>query len=108
ALDFRTAVRLALPSRDDMPLGLALSGVPLDPLNQGKQVVNIDAVDDIRRNGHCVTVHDKSPLFAQALKRRGIRNWFLSTSDPSGLEHRKSSARISSNRCTSLCCTEWM
>jgi hypothetical protein len=26
------------------------------------------------------------------------RNWFLSTSDPSGFEHKKSSARISSNR----------
>src|SRR5205085_10939082 len=34
------------------------------------------------------------------------RNWPLSTSDPSGFEHRKSSARISSNRCTSPCCTE--
>jgi hypothetical protein len=32
----------------------------------------------------------------------------LSTSDPSGFEHRKSSARISPNRCTSPSCTKWI
>src|SRR5215472_6803965 len=73
ALDLRTAVRLALPGRDDMPLGLALSGIPLDPLNQGKQVVDIDAVDDIRRNGHCVTIHDKSPHSCSVIETESDR-----------------------------------
>src|SRR5215467_2070394 len=73
ALDFRTAARLALPRRDDMPLGLALRGIPLDPLNQGKQVVDIDAVDGIRRNGHCVTIHDESPFICSIIETASDR-----------------------------------
>jgi hypothetical protein len=37
---------LALPSRDDVPVRLAFFRFALDVVDQRKQVVNIDAVDD--------------------------------------------------------------
>src|SRR3984893_3688317 len=62
ALDPRPAPRLALPSRCDPPIGLAFCGVLLDAFDQGKQVVEIDAVDDGRFNGLRLGNHDRPPL----------------------------------------------
>jgi hypothetical protein len=44
-LDMCTAPRLAFPGRCYAPVCLALRGVLPDALDQGKQVVDIDAVD---------------------------------------------------------------
>ena len=51
ALDLRAAARSALPRRGDAPVGLASRGIPLDAFDQGEQVVDIDAVDDVRFGG---------------------------------------------------------
>jgi hypothetical protein len=44
--DFRAAPRLALPCRGDVPFRLAFCRFSFDPLDQRKQVIDIDAVDD--------------------------------------------------------------
>jgi len=58
ALDFSAAARLALPGRGDTPMGLAFRGIRPDALDQGEQVVEVDAVDDFWSNGVCVAIHD--------------------------------------------------
>src|SRR6516225_21996 len=57
-LDLRTAPRLALPGRGDSPVCLAFCGVPPDAVDQGKQVVDIDAVDNVRFDGLSLGNHD--------------------------------------------------
>src|SRR5215469_875853 len=64
ALDLRTAPRLALPGCGDVPVRFALCGVSPDALDQGKQVVDIDAVDDGGFGGLRLGNHDKRPLLA--------------------------------------------
>src|SRR6516162_3594924 len=68
ALDFRAAARLALPRRGDTPLGLAFSRIVPDTLDQGEQVVDIDAVDDLWCGGYRVAIHDYSPLFCSVIE----------------------------------------
>ena len=62
-VDLRAAARLALPGRGDAPVGHAFGGVALDAVDQREQVVDIDAVDDVRRGGlHLrLRIHDGSP-----------------------------------------------
>src|SRR6266699_3086190 len=62
ALDLRSAPRLALPGRGDPPVCLAFCGVPPDTLDQRKQVVEIDAVDNGRFGGLRLGNHDWPPL----------------------------------------------
>jgi hypothetical protein len=45
-----------------VPVCLAFWGVPLDAIDQGKQIVDIDAVDDFRFGGLRLGKHDESPL----------------------------------------------
>ena len=63
ALDFGAAARLRLPGRGDTPMSLTFRGIRPDALDQGEQVVEVDAVDDFWCNGVCVAIHDWS-LFA--------------------------------------------
>src|SRR5258708_28163486 len=46
ALDLRAAPSLAPPNCVDAPAGFGFFRVPPDPLDQAKQVIDIDAVDD--------------------------------------------------------------
>src|SRR5262245_39743489 len=62
ALDLRPAARLTLPGRRDAPVRLACCGVPPDALDQGEQIVDIDAVDDGRFGGLRLGDHDRPPL----------------------------------------------
>src|SRR5260221_8438050 len=62
ALDLRTTPRLTLPGRGDPPVGLGFCGVLLDAVDQRKQVVDIDAVDDRRFDGLRLGNHDRPPL----------------------------------------------
>ena len=62
ALDLRPASRLALPGRGDAPLCLAFCGVSPDALDQGKQIADIDPIDERRFSGLRVGNHDKSSL----------------------------------------------
>jgi hypothetical protein len=61
ALDLRTAPRLALPDGSDAPVCHALCGVPLDALDQAKQVVDIDAIDDVRGRSLRLSTHVRLP-----------------------------------------------
>jgi hypothetical protein len=45
--DFRAAPRLALPCRGDVPFRLAFCRFSFDPLDQRKQVIDIDAVTTV-------------------------------------------------------------
>src|SRR5271154_7301491 len=68
ALDLRTASRLALPRRGDAPVCLAFGGVAPDAIDQGKQVVDIDTVDDVRLGGLRLGNHDRPPFVCWWLK----------------------------------------
>ena len=61
-LDLRSAPRLALPGRGNAPVGLGMRGAPLGPVDQGKQIVEIDAVDDPRFDSLGLGSHDGFPL----------------------------------------------
>src|SRR5262245_37236833 len=62
ALDLRTALRLALPGRGDAPVRLAFCGIPPDALDQGKQIVDVDAIDDVEFGDLSFSSHDRPPL----------------------------------------------
>src|SRR3984893_7952533 len=62
AFDLRTAPGLSLPGRGDPPVCLAFCGVPPDAIDQRKQIVEIDAVDDVRFGGLRLGNHDRPPL----------------------------------------------
>ena len=49
SFDLRSAVRLPLPGRRNAPVCHAGCGLSLDALDQGEEVGDIDAVDDIAR-----------------------------------------------------------
>ena len=84
---------------------IGIAAIPLLPICRRVAGARVDD-RDISENAHLDLLRRE----AADLTGRAVctRNCFLSTSDPSGFEHKKSSARISSNRCTSPCCTDWM
>ena len=49
---------LAAPTRADVPVCLGLCRVRLDAIDQGEQVVDIDAVDHVRSGGFRLGDHD--------------------------------------------------
>src|SRR5262249_16062417 len=58
----RAAARLTLPGRGDAPVRLAVCRVFLDALDEGEQVVDIDAVYDGGLNGLGLSSHGGCPL----------------------------------------------
>src|SRR6185437_7723249 len=70
ALDLRAAARLALPGRGDAPFCLAFRGVVLDAVDQSKQIVDVDAVDDVGRESLRLRNHDRSPSLEWGNKLR--------------------------------------
>src|ERR1700736_3202506 len=62
AFDLRTAPGLSLPGRGDPPVCLAFCGVPPDAIDQRKQIVEIEAVDDVRFGGLRLGNHDRPSL----------------------------------------------
>src|SRR5438270_2206067 len=61
-LDLCAAACLALPSRGDVPVRLAFCRCALDAVDQRKQVVDIDAVDDGGFGSLTLCTHDRSPF----------------------------------------------
>src|SRR5262249_12490340 len=68
-LDPCPAALLPWPCRGPPPMGFAACRLALDALDQREEVIDIDAVDDFRRNGSCVTVHENAPEFARVVGR---------------------------------------
>src|SRR5882724_8881743 len=66
-LDLRTAPRLALPCRGDVPVRHAFCRFPPDALDQRKQVVDIDAIDDGGFGSLRLCRHGKSPLIGDGM-----------------------------------------
>src|SRR5262249_43760080 len=75
ALDLRAAPRLAAPGRGDVPFCLAFCSVPPDAIDQGREVVDIDAVDDGRFGGLRLVKHDVGLLYfiGRAVPSRSLK-----------------------------------
>ena len=84
---------------------IGIAAIPLLPICRRVAGARVDDRDISEKPHLNLLRRESADLTGRAVC---TRNCFLSTSDPSGFEHKKSSARISSNRCTSPCCTDWM
>src|ERR1700731_835388 len=76
ALDLRTAPRLALPGCGDAPARFGFCGVLPDALDQGKQIADIDAVDDRRLPALHFGIHERLLCLVDGKSSRWIiRAW---------------------------------
>src|SRR5712675_1802050 len=66
-LDFGAAPRLALPGRGDVPVRLAFCRFALNAVDQRKEVVDIDAIDDGWFGSLRLCRHGKSPLISDGM-----------------------------------------